>query len=54
MSTQEYVGTAERTFQAGVVYVLETDYGVLGSRRVPEMLARDLQTLVEQFRDRSG
>lgn len=49
MSTQEYVGTAERTFQAGVVHVLETDYGVLGSRRVLEMLARDLQTLVEQF-----
>ena len=49
MSAQEYVGTAKRTFKAAVVHLLEKDYGVLGSRRVLDLLARDLETLVEQF-----
>ena len=49
MSAKEYVGTAKRTFKAAVVHVLETDYGVLGSRRVLDLLAQDLETLVEQF-----
>jgi integrase len=49
MSAQEYVGTAQRTFKAAVVHLLETDYGLLGSRRVLDLLARDLETLVEQF-----
>jgi len=49
MSAQEYVGTAKRTFKAAVVHLLETDYGVLGSRRVLDLLAQDLETLVEQF-----
>jgi hypothetical protein len=43
------MGTAHRTFQAGVVHLLETEYGMLGSRRVLDLLARDLQTLAEQF-----
>jgi len=30
----EYVGTAKRTFGAAVVHLLESNYGVLGSRRV--------------------
>ena len=49
MSAQEYVGTAQRTFKAAAVHLLETDYGLLGSRRVLDLLARDLETLVEQF-----
>jgi hypothetical protein len=49
MSAQDYVGTAERTFKAAVVYLLETQYGVLGSRRVLDLLARDLERLAEQF-----
>jgi len=49
MSTQSYVGTAERTFKAAVVHLLETDYGVLGSQRVLDLLARDLQALADQF-----
>jgi hypothetical protein len=49
MSNQDFVGTAQRTFQAGVVHLLETEYGVLGSRRVLDLLARDLQVLAAQF-----
>ncbi|MBU2634727.1 MAG: DUF1670 domain-containing protein [Nanoarchaeota archaeon] len=49
MSSQAYVGTAKRTFQQAVLYLLERDYGLLGSRRVLELLASDLQRLVEQF-----
>jgi hypothetical protein len=49
MSAQNYVGTAQRTFKAAVVHLLETEYGLLGSRRVLDLLGRDLQALAEQF-----
>jgi len=49
MSAKDYVGTAQRTFKAAVVHLLETDYGVLGSRRVLDLLAQDLETLAAQF-----
>lgn len=49
MSAQEYVGTAQRTFKAAVIHLLETEYGLLGSRRVLDLLAGDLQALAEQF-----
>lgn len=49
MSNQAYVGTAKRTFQQAALHLLETDYGLLGSRRVLELLVGDLQCLVEQF-----
>ena len=49
MSAKAYAGTAKRTFKAAVVHLLETDYGVLGSRRVLNLLAQDLEALVEQF-----
>jgi hypothetical protein len=46
---QAYVGTAKRTFAQAVVQFLETHYGLLGSRRVLELMAQDMQALVEQF-----
>ena len=49
MSAQAYVGTAKRTFQEAVRQLLETDYGLLGSRRVLRLLAEDLQRLVDAF-----
>ena len=49
MSAQAYVGTAKRTFQEAVRHLLETDYGLLGSQRVLQLLAEDLQRLVEAF-----
>lgn len=49
MSGQAYVGTTKRTFPQAVVHLLETDYRLVGSRRVLELLACDLQQLVENF-----
>jgi hypothetical protein len=49
MSGQAYVGTTKRTFQQAVVHLLETDYRLVGSRRVLELIASDLQQLVENF-----
>ncbi len=49
MSSQAYVGTTKRTFQQAVRHLLETDYGLLGSQRVLDLLAADLEELVEQF-----
>ena len=49
MGTQAYVGTSKRTFQQAVLRLLETDYGLLGSRRVLAMLAEDIQQLVDEF-----
>jgi len=46
---QAYVGTTKRTFQQAVVHLLETGYRLVGSRRVLELLASDLQQLVETF-----
>ncbi len=49
MSSQAYVGSAGRTFAQALIHLLETDYGVLGSQRVLQLLAGDVQQLVEQF-----
>jgi hypothetical protein len=43
------VGTAKRSFTAALFHLLEQEYGLLGSRRILEMLALDVQGLVEQF-----
>lgn len=48
-SGQAYVGTAQRTFGQAVVHLLESSYRLLGSHRVLELLAQDIQALVEQF-----
>lgn len=48
-SARKFCGTHERTFQQAVVYLLETQYGVLGSQRVLDLLARDIQELAIQF-----
>lgn len=49
MSGQAYVGTTKRTFAQALRQLLSTDYGLIGSRRVLEMLSEDVQALVEQF-----
>lgn len=49
MSSQAYIGLSQRTFQQALIHRLETDYGLLGSRRVLDLLAQDVQQLVEQF-----
>lgn len=49
MSSQAYVGLSQRTFQQALLHVLESEYALVGSRRVLELLAQDVQTLVDQF-----
>lgn len=49
MSSQAYVGLSQRTFQQALIHVLESEYGLLGSRRVLDLLADDVQHLVDQF-----
>jgi hypothetical protein len=49
MSGQAYVGTSKRTFGHALLRLLETDYGLLGSRRVLEMLVEDVGQLVNEF-----
>jgi hypothetical protein len=49
MSRQDYVGSRQRTFQQAVIGMLEQNYGLLGSRRVLELLAAEVQELVDQF-----
>ena len=49
MSSQAYVGTAKRTFKQALIRLLETDYGLLGSRRVLSLLAEDVERLVNEF-----
>ena len=48
-SSQAYVGTAKRTFGQAIVHLLESQYAVLGSRGVLELIARDVKDLAEQF-----
>jgi len=49
MNAHPYTGTGQRSFRQAVVTLLEEQYQVLGSRRVLELLAKDVQQLAEQF-----
>lgn len=49
MTQPAYYGTQGRTFAAALLHLLESDYGLLGSRKVLELLVGDVAALVEQF-----
>jgi hypothetical protein len=49
MSSQAYVGLSKRTFEQALIHLLENDYGLLGSRRVLDLLVKDVQQLVDKF-----
>jgi hypothetical protein len=49
MSSQSYVGTAKRGFKQAIVHLLETEYALVGSGRIAQMLAEDIEELVSQF-----
>ncbi len=49
MSQQAYVGLTKRTFGQALVHLLESDYALLGSRRVLDLVAHDVEVLVDQF-----
>jgi len=44
-----YASIAKRTFASALVHLLETEYGLLGGRRILQLLAEDVQRLVEEF-----
>ena len=44
-----YASIAKRTFQAALVYLLETEYRIVGSHRILKVLAEDVERLVEEF-----
>lgn len=48
-SGQAYHGCTQRTFKQALIGMLEKDYGLLGSRRVLELLATDVEALAKQF-----
>lgn len=49
MSSADFYGMCDRTFQQALIHLLESQYGMLGSRRVLELLAKDVQKMVEEF-----
>ncbi len=49
MTRNAYVGTQQRTFQAAFLHEMETNYGFLKSRRMLQLLAEDIQRLVDEF-----
>lgn len=44
-----YASIEKRTFESALVHLLETEYGLLGGRRILQLLAEDVQQLVEEF-----
>ena len=49
MNRPHYAGSLQRSFKQAVRQLLETQYGLIGSGRVVDLLADDLQHLAEQF-----
>jgi hypothetical protein len=49
MSGQAYVGTMKRTFVQAIIHLLQSQYAMMGSDRILNLLAEDIQELVEQF-----
>ncbi len=49
MNRHLYAGPQQRTFRHAVVHLLENEYRVLGSERILQMLAEDMQKLVDEF-----
>lgn len=47
--SQQYVGMTKRTFEQALVRLLQQEYALIGSRRVLELLAEDVQQLIDQF-----
>ncbi len=44
-----YAGVQQRTFRQAFIHLLESEYALLGSGRILQLLAEDVQALVEQF-----
>jgi hypothetical protein len=46
---RSYIGVQQRSLQSAIIHRLESDYGLLGSRRVLDMLADDVAQLAAEF-----
>lgn len=44
-----YASIQKRTFESALVHLLETDYGLIGGRRILQLLAEDVVNLIEEF-----
>ena len=44
-----YASIEKRTFQAALIYLLETEYRIVGSHRILKVLAEDVEALVTEF-----
>ncbi len=44
-----YASIEKRTFQAALLYLLETEYRIVGSHRILKVLAEDVEALVATF-----
>jgi hypothetical protein len=49
MNRSIYAGVQQRTFRQAFIHLLETEYALLGSGRILQLLAEDVQSLVDQF-----
>lgn len=49
MSCPTYIGTAKRTFNQAVIHLLDNGYALVGSGRISQLLAKDIEALAEQF-----
>lgn len=46
---RSYIGVAQRSLKNALIHLLETDYAILGSRRILELVADDVLQLIDQF-----
>jgi hypothetical protein len=51
---RSYVGVEQRSFKSAIIHLLEVNYGLVGSRRVLEMLAEDVLHLATEFYPTGG
>ncbi len=50
MSTvSPYASIGKRTFASALSYLLETEYRLLGGRRILALLAEDVEKLIQEF-----
>ena len=49
MSGQAYQGCGQRTFRQALIGMLEKSYRLLGSRRVLALLAKDIESMINEF-----
>ncbi len=54
MSSQAYQGSAKRTFKQAVVHLLETEYSLVASGRIANLLAEDIHEMAETFYPATG